>query len=162
GDAIATPCEVHSTPMERADEQSRQLTMLIDDRLLDRSTQGTGVTSWCDPTAVLPAKGATVTAGPCDVLTWCLIPHRGAATPGPASTIQSATKSPLVLSSIGALGDRAYEQAANKRRRWSSCATSRVATGPVEPGAVSALSSTPTFSPIPSLALSAPLQACAA
>ena len=33
GDAIATPCEVHSTPIERGDEQSRQLTMHIDDHL---------------------------------------------------------------------------------------------------------------------------------
>lgn len=32
GDAIATPCEVHSTPIERGDEQSRQLTMPTDDR----------------------------------------------------------------------------------------------------------------------------------
>src|SRR5262245_21483337 len=31
GEAIATPCEVHSTPIERGDEQSRQLTMHIDD-----------------------------------------------------------------------------------------------------------------------------------
>jgi hypothetical protein len=31
GDAIATPCEVHSTPIDRGDEQSRQLTMQIDD-----------------------------------------------------------------------------------------------------------------------------------
>src|SRR5690242_21211331 len=45
GDAIATPCEVHSTPMERGDEQSRQLTMHLDDRLLGRSTQETEVTS---------------------------------------------------------------------------------------------------------------------
>ncbi|MBC8070557.1 MAG: hypothetical protein IAG13_19655 [Deltaproteobacteria bacterium] len=34
GDAIATPCEVHSTPIERGDEQSRQLTMHSDDRLV--------------------------------------------------------------------------------------------------------------------------------
>src|SRR5215813_13907694 len=49
GEAIATPCEVHSTPIERVDEQSRQLTMQRDDRLLDRATQGTGVTSCLRP-----------------------------------------------------------------------------------------------------------------
>src|SRR5215813_2300744 len=31
GEAIATPCEVHSTPIDRGDEHSRQLTMHLDD-----------------------------------------------------------------------------------------------------------------------------------
>src|SRR5690242_1660187 len=52
GEAIATPCEVHNTPIERGDEQSRQLTMHLDDRLVSRSTQETEVTQ-CHPPSTL-------------------------------------------------------------------------------------------------------------